>query len=294
MTAQIIPGTEIARSIRESLKKDVAELKAKGVTPGLATVLVGDNPGSAIYVKNKIKACEELGMISRHAGLPETTAEKEVIAIVSELNNDPAVHGILVQLPLPDGMNANRVLGMMKPEKDVDGFHPTNLGKLLEKKSMRDIEAEGLLLPCTPAGVIEVFKKEGVSLRGANAVIVGRSVIVGKPLFFLLLANNATVTMCHTGTKNLPEVTRQADILVAACGKAKLVTRDMVKEGAVVIDVGINRTEKGLVGDVDFENVRDAASKITPVPGGVGPMTIAMLMKNTVQAARNQANKNSR
>lgn len=287
MSAQIILGKEIAAQIREELKREVAKLKEKGVVPGLATILVGEDPASQVYIKNKIKACEEIGINSIHHHLPQDSSEEEVLGLIEKLNQNREVNGILTQLPLPPHIDPNKVLLAINPKKDVDGFHPINIGKMNARKSRAEIDKEDIFLPCTPNGCIELLKRCGVDLKGAEAVIVGRSNIVGKPVAMLLLAENATVTICHTGTKNLGEVTRRADILIAAVGKPKMITADMVKEGVVVIDVGVNRLPDGkLCGDVDFEKVKEKAKAITPVPGGVGPMTITMLMVNTVKAAK--------
>jgi methylenetetrahydrofolate dehydrogenase (NADP+)/methenyltetrahydrofolate cyclohydrolase len=290
MSAKIISGTETAKQIREELKKEVAELKEKhGLTPGLATVLVGDDPASKVYVGQKEKSCSNLGIYSKRIDLPGDTSEEDLLALIDQLNNDSQIHGILVQLPLPKHINEARVLYAIDPEKDVDGFHPVNVGKMMI--------GEKCFLPCTPHGVLELLIRSGVQTEGAEVVVVGRSNIVGKPVLNLMLqkrpAGNATVTMCHTKTKDMAFHTKRADILIVATGYPKTVTGDMVKEGVVVIDVGVNRigqTPEGksiLVGDVDFDTVKEKAAAITPVPGGVGPMTIVMLMKNTVEAARN-------
>ena len=290
MPARIISGTEIAEAMRAELATQVEELKGKGLTPGLTVVLVGEDPASQVYVRMKGKACEKLGMKSETIRLPTETTEDELLTIVENLNTDETVHGILVQLPLPDQINERRILLAIRPDKDVDGFHPVNVGKV----SVGDPTG---FPPCTPYGVQQMLVRSGVQISGAHAVIVGRSNIVGRPMASLLLhkgpGGNATVTVCHSRTKNLPEVTRQADILIAAIGSPEFVKGDWIKPGAVVIDVGVNRVddasvEKGyrLVGDVDFEAARAVASAITPVPGGVGPMTITMLLYNTVQAAR--------
>ena len=256
----------------------MAELTSKGVTVGLAVIIVGDDPASRVYVNSKKKACEDLGMISREYALPETTTEEELLSLITKLNADKEINGILVQLPLPGHLNEETVINTIDPKKDVDAFHPHNVGKIM----IGNFD----FLPCTPAGVMELIKESGIEVSGKECVILGRSNIVGKPQAMLLLHQNGTVTICHSRTQNLKEVTRRADILVAAIGKPNFVTADMVKEGAVVIDVGINRLpDKKLCGDVDFEAVSKVASAITPVPGGVGPMTIAMLMKNTVTAA---------
>lgn len=278
--ANIINGKEVALKIRENLKEEVERLKAeKGITPGLATVLVGEDSASQVYVRNKRKACEKAGMISHFHPLPTSTSESDLLALVEKLNADPAVHGILVQLPLPDQINADRVLEAISPAKDVDGFHPVNVGYLLVGK-------EGLR-PCTPLGIMKLIESIDYPLKGKHAVVVGRSNIVGKPVSLMLLAQHATVTICHSRTQNLPDVVRSADVVVAAVGRAEFVKGDWIKEGAVVIDVGINRNDAGkLVGDVEFEEASKKASAITPVPGGVGPMTIAMLLCNTVEAAK--------
>lgn len=288
--AEIISGTEISKKVKESLKHEVAGLKEKGIAPGLATVLVGGDPASTIYVRNKIKSCDEIGVESLAHHLSEDITQEEILSLLDALNKDPKVNGILVQLPLPGQLVAEEILTRIKPEKDVDGFHPVNVYKLYANKNLKEIEASGCLLPCTPHGILVMLQEAGVDPSGKHAVIVGRSTIVGKPMQLLLMACNATVTVCHSRTKNINDVIRQGDIVVAAMGVAKFVKKEMVKNGAVVIDVGMNRGEDGkLCGDVDFENVKDAAAKITPVPGGVGPMTIAMLMKNTVRAAKVQA-----
>jgi len=293
LRAKLIDGKQIAETMRAELEPGIGELKARGVVPGLAVVLVGENPASQVYVRMKGKACEQLGMHSETIRLPTETSEDELLAVVDRLNQDPKIHGMLVQLPLPPQINETRILHRILPGKDVDGFHPENVGKV----SIGD--ATGFR-PATPYGVQQMLVQSGVDTRGAHVVIVGRSNIVGRPMASLLLQKgpgaDATVTVCHSRTKNIGEVTRQADILIVAMGKAEFVRGDMVKPGAVVIDVGMNRvddpsTEKGyrLVGDVAFEEAADVASQITPVPGGVGPMTITMLLYNTVQAARQWA-----
>ena len=290
MSAKIISGIEIAKQIREELKKEITELKERhGVTPGLATVLVGGDPASRVYVGQKEKSCNNLGIYSKKIDLPEDTSEEELLLLIEKLNKDARIHGILVQLPLPKQINESHVIYAIDPAKDVDGFHPVNVGKMVVR--------EKCFLPCTPHGILELLARSGVQTEGAEVVIVGRSNIVGKPVLNLMLqkrrGGNATVTMCHTRTKNLAFHTKRADILIVATGHPKTVTGSMVKEGVVVIDVGVNRigkTPEGkaiLVGDVDFESVKEKASAITPVPGGVGPMTIVMLMKNTVEAAKN-------
>ncbi|HZD59068.1 MAG TPA: bifunctional methylenetetrahydrofolate dehydrogenase/methenyltetrahydrofolate cyclohydrolase FolD [Anaerolineae bacterium] len=283
MAAKIIDGKAISAQIRAELAEEVKKLQQEtGITPGLAVVLVGDNPASKVYVGQKEKACEELGLVSRKYVLPGDTSEKELLDLVEQLNNDSEIDGILVQLPLPKQIDENKVIAAIHPDKDVDGFHPVNVGRLV-------IGTEGFK-PCTPYGVIHLLKRSDVQLTGAEAVIVGRSNIVGKPVALMLLQENATVTVCHSKTKDLAEVCRRADVLVVATGRPNTITADMVKDGVVVIDVGVNRLESGkLVGDVDFEGVSQRASAITPVPGGVGPMTIAMLMYNTVNSAKRRA-----
>lgn len=281
MTARLIDGKAIAKQIRSEVKQTVEQWQKDGLTPGLAVVLVGDDPASATYVRNKEKACQEVGIRSVIHRLPASTSEEELLKLVRALNEQPDVHGILVQLPLPAHIRAETVLEKIDPAKDVDGFHPVNAGKLLVGK-------DGIF-PCTPLGVIEMLKREDVSLAGKHAVVVGRSNIVGKPAALLLLKEHATVTVCHSRTPDLPSVTRQADILVCAVGKAEMIKGSMIKPGACVIDVGINRTADGkLVGDVAFEEAAEVAGWLTPVPGGVGPMTIAMLLKNTLTCARLQ------
>ena len=280
-----IDGKLISAQIREEIKEETAAFqKENGFLPGLAVIIVGENPASQVYVRNKKKACEEVGFYSRVYELPESTAQAELNALVDELNNDDAIHGILVQLPLPKHLDETEVLLRIDPEKDVDAFHPYHGGKIMI--------GDYSFLPCTPAGVMALLERTGVEIAGKKCVVIGRSNIVGKPMAMLLLHANGTVTICHSRTKNLAEVTREADILVVAIGKADFVTADMVKPGAVVIDVGMNRREDGkLTGDVDFASVEPIASAITPVPGGVGPMTITMLLKNTLTAARNKAGK---
>lgn len=284
MSARILYGKEFAAQIKEAARLEVEQLKKDfGVTPGLSVIIVGENPASQVYVRNKHKTCAELGIISEVVALPEDTSKDALLAQIDELNANPNVHGILVQLPLPNAIKAHseEILNRINPLKDVDGFHPVNVGNLVVGKPK--------LVPCTPAGCIEMLDLAGIGIDGKRAVIIGRSNIVGKPLFHLLLARHATVTVCHTHTKNLAEVAREADILVAASGKAGLVTADMIKPSATVIDVGINRiAPKKLVGDVDFDAAVDIAGAITPVPGGVGLLTVAMLMKNVVKAAKLQ------
>ena len=290
MSAKILSGTDLSAEIRAEVATGVVEMQEKhGVTPGLAVVLVGDDPASAVYVNNKRRACDQAGLFSDAAYLPATATEDEILSSVHGFNEDPRVHGILVQLPLPSGIDQHRVIEAINPDKDVDGIHPYNLGKLLQGRPD--------FAPCTPSGVVELLMRNGHDPEGANVVICGRSEIVGKPLAALLMqrarGGNATVTVCHTRTRDLPEATRAADVVVAAMGRPSAITADMVREGAVVIDVGINRVPDAsarrgyrLVGDVDFEGVSQKAAAITPVPGGVGPMTIAMLLTNTLTAAR--------
>ena len=278
--ATIIDGRAVAAGVRGRVAAEVAELRAIGVQPGLATVLVGEDPASQVYVRMKRKACEEVGIAPVHHDLPAETPEAELRALLESLNADPAVSGILLQLPLPAQLDADEMTGTIVAEKDVDGLTPVSAGRLVHGR-------EGLV-PCTPAGVMELLAHAGVQLEGARAVVIGRSQLVGRPLAQLLLAANATVTQCHSRTRELATVCREADVLVAAVGRPGTVTADMVREGAAVIDVGMNRTEEGLVGDVDFPSVSRKAGAITPVPGGVGPMTIAMLLSNTVRAARLQ------
>lgn len=279
--AGIIDGKKISQEIKDEVKEKVEQLSKKGIQPCLAVILVGDDPASQVYVRNKKRACEYCGIKSLNYELPEETTEKELLALVDELNNSKECTGILVQLPLPKHIDENKVLLKIKPEKDVDGFHPYNVGLLSIGKA--DLKA------CTPAGCIELIKRSGVDITRKNCVVVGRSNIVGKPVGMLLLSENGTVTTCHSKTKNMSEICKSADILVVAIGKEKFIKADMVKEGAVVIDVGINRMENGkLCGDVDFAEVEKKASLITPVPGGVGPMTIAMLMNNCLIACKKQ------
>ena len=282
MTARLIDGKALAASIRASLAPRIARAKEAGQPPGLAVVLVGDDPASAVYVRNKIQACEDVGIRSFADRLPASTSEAELLARIDRLNADPAVHGILVQLPLPGHLDAQRVLERISFDKDVDGLHATNAGlTLMGVPHFRS---------CTPYGVMKMLEHTGIAVEGKHAVVLGRSNMVGKPMAMLLLAANATVTIAHSRTRDLPAVTRQADILVAAVGRRNLVTADMVKPGAVVIDVGTNRTPEGkLAGDVDFKGVSEVAGWISPVPGGVGPMTITMLLVNTVEAAERRA-----
>lgn len=289
MSAKIISGTEVAKEIREELKAEVAELAAQhNVVPGLVTILVGEDPASQSYVAAKNKTAKELGIHSEQVTLPADTSEADLLALVEKCNNDPKIHGILVQLPLPKQINEAKILNTINPDKDVDGFHPMNVGRM--------VLGEKCFLPCTPHGVLELLKRTGVKTSGAEVVVVGRSNIVGKPVANLMLqkrdAGNATVTLCHTRTKDMDFHTKRADILIVAAGVANMIKADQVKEGVVVIDVGVNRigmTESGkakLAGDVEFDSVKEKAAAITPVPGGVGPMTITMLMKNTVQSAK--------
>lgn len=289
MAAQIIDGKQVAADMRAELKEEVARLKEKGIVPGLGVILVGDDPASKSYVTAKERTCEEIGIYSDDNRLPAQASQKDLMALVEKMNNDPKIHGILVQLPLPKHLNEAEVLLAIDPAKDVDGFHPMNVGKM--------VVDEKAFLPCTPHGVIQLLIRSGVEIEGAEVVIVGRSNIVGKPLANMLVqknpTGNATVTVCHTRTKDLAAHTKRADILIAAAGRPNTITADMVKEGVVVIDVGVNRVEDPtkktgyrLVGDVDFEAVKEKASFITPVPGGVGPMTITMLLYNTVQSAK--------
>lgn len=279
--AQIIDGKKVSAQVKERVAAEVAALKEKGVTPGLAVIIVGDDSASQVYVRNKEKACAETGMYSEKYALPAETTQEELLSLVKELNGKKEISGILCQLPLPSHLNSDIVINAIDPIKDVDAFHPVNVGKIMI--------GDYAFLPCTPAGVMELIKSAGVDPEGKNCVVVGRSNIVGKPMAMLLLHKNATVTICHSKTVNLAEITKQADILVAAVGRAKFIRGDMIKPGAVVIDVGMNRDENGkLCGDVDFESAEKTAGAITPVPGGVGPMTIAMLMENTLTAAKLQ------
>ncbi|MCF2651766.1 bifunctional methylenetetrahydrofolate dehydrogenase/methenyltetrahydrofolate cyclohydrolase FolD [Anaeromassilibacillus senegalensis] len=276
-----IDGKAVAEKIKAQVAEEVAALKAQGICPGMAVVLVGDDPASKIYVNNKKKACAQTGIYSEEHVLPAETTQEELLALIAKLNADEKIHGILVQSPLPKHLDEKLVVEHIDPNKDVDAFHAYNVGKIMI--------GDFAFLPCTPAGVIELIRSTGVEISGKNCVVVGRSNIVGKPMAMLLLHNNGTVTICHSKTKNLAEICRTADILVVAVGKAKFITADMVKPGAVVIDVGMDRDENGkLCGDVDYDAVEPVASYITPVPGGVGPMTIAMLMKNAVSAAKIQ------
>lgn len=280
--ANLINGKEVSAAVKLRVKNQTEELIEKsGITPGLAVVIVGNDPASRVYVNSKKKACAEVGFNSYEYALPEDTTQQELLELVEKLNNDPKVNGILCQLPLPKQIDENAIINAIRPEKDVDAFHPFNVGKIMI--------GEFAFLPCTPAGVMELIDSTGVEVSGKNCVVIGRSNIVGKPMSMLLLHRSGTVTICHSKTQNLTEICQNADILVAAVGRANFVTADMVKEGAVVIDVGMNRLENGkLCGDVDFNEVEKKASFITPVPGGVGPMTIAMLMQNTLTAAKLQ------
>lgn len=289
MPATIIDGKQIAQDVRNEVKQKVSQLEQNGIVPCLAVILVGENPASVSYVTGKQKALAEVGMKDKSMHLPEATTQEELLKIIKELNEDSTIHGILVQLPLPKHINEEKILLAINPEKDVDGFHPVNVGNLVIGKKA--------FLPCTPHGIIVLLQKMNIETSGKHAVVIGRSNIVGKPVAILLARKetNCTVTICHTGTKNLSEFTKNADIIIAASGHPNTVTADMVKEGAVVIDVGVNRIPDSskksgfrLTGDVDFDSIKEKASFITPVPGGVGPMTIAMLMKNTLEAAENR------
>jgi len=282
MAATIVQGKEVAQSIRAELASEVAELKKQGIIPGLTVVLIGDDPASQSYVRGKSKGCAEVGIASEVILKDASTTEEELLAIIQQLNENSNVNGILVQLPLPPHISETAVIEAIRPEKDVDGFHPISIGNM--------VLGNDTFLPCTPHGIIELIKRTGTQIAGKHAVVIGRSNIVGKPVSLLLQQENATVTMCHSRTQNLAEFTRKADILVVATGRAHMIGKEHVKPGAVVIDVGVNRIETGkLVGDVKFDEVKEVASFLTPVPGGVGPMTITMLLKNTVAAARKQA-----
>jgi len=279
----LIDGKELAKKIRANLRDEVTELKNKGIIPKLAVILVGNDKASKIYVNNKNKACEDVGIEFEEYLLDENIEMEELLKLINSLNDNPNIHGILLQSPIPKHLDINLAISAISPKKDVDGFHPMNVGKL--------IIGQDTFVSCTPYGIIKMLEEYNINIEGANAVVVGRSNIVGKPISQCLLNKNATVTICHSKTKNLGEITKNADILIVAIGKAKFVTSDMVKNGATVIDVGINRLDDGkIVGDVDFENVKEKVSYITPVPGGVGPMTIAMLMNNVVKAAKNIKN----
>lgn len=279
--AKILDGKAVSQRVKNALKDETEKFVEKyGIKPGLAVVIVGDDPASRVYVNSKKKACAEIGYYSEEHALPESTTEDELLSLVEKLNGDEKIHGILVQLPLPKHIDEEKIINAVNPKKDVDAFHPVNVGKIM----IGNFD----FLPCTPAGVMELIDDAGIDLTGKNCVVVGRSNIVGKPQAMLLLHKNATVTICHSKTKNIKEITKNADVLVAAVGRAQMFDGDYIKDGAVVIDVGMNRLEnKKLVGDVDFESAEKKASYITPVPGGVGPMTIAMLMKNTLTAAKN-------
>ncbi len=282
MTAQLIDGNALSRQLRADVSARVTALKAKGITPGLAVILVGENPASQVYVRNKVKACEDTGMHSVLERWPATLSEAELLARVDALNHDATVHGILVQLPLPAHIDAQKVIEAISPAKDVDGFHIASAGALMTGMPG--------FWPCTPYGCMKMLESIGCELKGKHAVVIGRSNIVGKPMALMLLQQNATVTICHSGTKDLKALTLQADVIVAAVGKRNVLTADMVKPGAVVLDVGMNRNDEGkLCGDVDFDGVKEVASWITPVPGGVGPMTITMLMVNTLESAERLA-----
>ena len=278
-TAKLIDGKALAAAVRQRVARRVERMKERhGAVPGLAVILVGEDPASVVYVRNKRRACEELGIRSRVHHLPAETTAQELADLIDRCNDDPETHGILLQLPLPDHLDPDLFLSRIDPDKDVDGFHPVNMGRLLQGRPY--------LVPCTPAGILHLIDATGTELAGKRAVVIGRSNIVGKPTALLLLARHATVTICHSRTRDLPAICREADVLVAAVGRAQMVRGDWVKPGAVVIDVGINRTpDGGLVGDVDLEGASAVAGHITPVPGGVGPMTVAMLMENTVRAA---------
>lgn len=279
--AKIISGKEVSKNVRQSVKAETEKLRSRGIVPGLAVVIVGNDPASRVYVNNKKKACAEVGFYSEEYALSENTSIDELLSLIAELNEKPEINGILVQLPLPAQLDEKAVIEAISPEKDVDAFHASNVGRIM----IGDYK----LLPCTPAGVMELIHSENIDVCGKSCVVIGRSNIVGKPMAMLLLHENGTVTITHSRTKKLSEITKTADILIAAVGKPKFVTDDMVKDGAVVIDVGMDRDENGkLCGDVDFDSVAPKASYITPVPGGVGPMTIAMLMKNTLTAAKLQ------
>ena len=280
--SRIIDGKAISAAVKARIQNEVSALNARGVTVGLAVIIVGENPASKIYVANKKKACEALGIISEEYALPESTTEQELLELINTLNNKKSINGILCQLPLPPHLDEKLIINSIATEKDVDAFNPYSVGRIM----IGDYD----FVPCTPAGIMEMLKYEGIEIAGKSCVVIGRSNIVGKPMAMLLLHANGTVTVCHSKTKNLKEICRNADILVAAVGKAKFVTEDMVKPGAVVIDVGMNRENGKLCGDVDFDAVKEKAFAITPVPGGVGPMTIAMLMQNTLTAAKRQNN----
>ena len=279
--AEILDGKELAKKIRKELKKEVEQLKLNGIIPKLAVIMVGDNSASQVYVKNKSKACEKTGIEFEEYLFDANITEQELLDVIQKLNNDESIHGILVQSPVPRHIDANKAFGTISPAKDVDGFHPINVGNLCIGKDC--------FISCTPFGIVKILEEYQIEIEGKEAVILGRSNIVGKPMIQCMLNKNATVTVCHSKTKNIEEITKRADILIAAIGKEKFVKEDMVKDGAVIIDVGINRLDDGtIVGDIDFDNVSKKASYITPVPGGVGPMTIAMLLHNVVKAAKNK------
>jgi len=285
MSARLLDGKACAQTVLARVRTKAEALAHRGVVPGLATVLVGEDPASAVYVGQKIKTCEANGLRSIHAPLPARVTEAELLDQVRALNNDARVHGIIVQLPLPKHIAPEKILLALDPSKDADGLHPMNQGRWAQLKSWKDVLAAGLPLPCTPWGVMEILEQNNIAIAGRHAVVVGRSQLVGKPQALMLLAADATVTLCHSRTKNIKDVCRQADVLVAAIGSPKFITGDMVKPGAAVIDVGMNRLPTGLVGDVDFAAAKETAAAITPVPGGVGPMTVAMLLYNTVLSA---------
>ena len=284
MSAKIIDGKQVAARCREELKRQIAALRARGIIPGLAVILIGEDPASQVYVRNKHRACEELGIHSEQYTLPADTNRQTLLDLITELNGREEIDGILVQLPLPGHLDEKEILSAIDPAKDVDSFHPQNVGRL--------VIGDYFFAPCTPSGILTLIDSAGVDLTGKECVVIGRSNIVGKPMALMLLHRNATVTVCHSKTRELPSVTRRADVLISAVGKAGFVTADMVKEGAVVIDVGMNRNQAGkLCGDVDFESVSRVAGYLTPVPGGVGPMTITMLLRSTVLSAQNRRKK---
>lgn len=285
----LIDGKKISNEKRAEIKERTEKIKKEtGKTPGLATILVGEDPASQVYIKSKIKACENAGIKSMHHGMPADSSKEDIITLIKKLNDDPEVDGILLQLPLPDNSMAQDCINAISPLKDVDGLHPFNAGLLNLSKNWDEIIKKNILVSCTPLGVIHMLKVSGIEMEGKTAVVIGRSNLVGKPLSMLLLANNATVIMAHSRTKNLSTICKNADIVVAAIGKPKFVNKDFIKDEATVIDVGINRTEQGLCGDVDFDSVKDMNIAITPVPGGVGPMTITMLLENTLKAFNNR------
>ena len=281
----LIDGKKIAQDIKNELPARVQALKAQGVVPGLATILVGDDPASHVYVASKIKACAELGLKSFNYNLKNTSKENDIIKLIEELNNNKEVHGILLQIPLPKGLSSDVCIASISPRKDIDGLHPESIGQFVGAKSWEEIEKKKLFIPCTPLGIVSLLLKYNIEVSGKNAIVIGRSNLVGKPIAMLLLSLNATVTIAHSKTKDIEGLCKQADIIVAAIGRQRYVNEKFVKPGAVIIDVGINRTDNGICGDVDFDKVKDIASYITPVPGGVGRMTIAMLMNNTILAA---------